>query len=513
MSTAYHPETDDQSERTIQTLEDMLCACVIDFSKGWVKHLPLAEFSYNNSYHTSIKAAPYEALYGRKCRSPVYWAEVGEAQLTGPELIQEKTEKIILIKQRMQAAQDCQKSYADRKRKWSTKLVTELSRVHHTFHVSNLKKCYADEPLVMPLEGIHVDDKLQFVEEPVEIMEREIKNNCSKTSDYHWLRLLENSRRALSSNLPGEREDSFEGVTATLPFAFGGLGIYSAGDVLNYAFIASRLQSATLQTKLLRDVGIVAPGSTFDDASVHKCVFNNAMEIDFLNRWPCGKSQREDHTSDWLRVVPISGLGQTMNEYFSGKKLDIGLDGGCDKKLRPADMLLYSWDGGLDVCVDLTGSSPLTQTRMTDFVPGRVVTDAAHRKRNKYITKCEAIGYGFLPFSFSSLGELEKDAVTLLKRVQNFSMAQDIGARAASHIFNRIGFSIAKGVGAQIVSRLPSNSGRLVLANIMTHILLVSENNVSEVYGFLQPIGELVDYSEISSGILEELEYGRSGAS
>ncbi|GJV63876.1 putative reverse transcriptase domain-containing protein [Tanacetum coccineum] len=85
MSTAYHPETDGQSERTIQTLEDMLRACVIDFGKGWVKHLPLAEFSYNNSYHASIKAAPYEALYGRKCRSPVCWAEVGEAQLTGPK--------------------------------------------------------------------------------------------------------------------------------------------------------------------------------------------------------------------------------------------------------------------------------------------------------------------------------------------------------------------------------------------------------------------------------------------
>ncbi|GJR39595.1 putative reverse transcriptase domain-containing protein [Tanacetum coccineum] len=95
MSTAYHPETDGQSERTIQTLEDMLRACVIDFGKGWVKHLPLAEFSYNNSYHASIKAAPYEALYGRKCRSPVCWAEVGEAQLTGPELIQETTEKIV----------------------------------------------------------------------------------------------------------------------------------------------------------------------------------------------------------------------------------------------------------------------------------------------------------------------------------------------------------------------------------------------------------------------------------
>nr|GEW43604.1 hypothetical protein [Tanacetum cinerariifolium] len=117
MSTAYHLETDGQSKRTIQTLEDMLCACVIDFGKGWVKHFPLAEFSYNNSYHASIKAAPYEALYGQKCQSLVCWAEVGESQLTGPELIQETTKNIVLIKQRMQAAQDRQKNYADQKGK------------------------------------------------------------------------------------------------------------------------------------------------------------------------------------------------------------------------------------------------------------------------------------------------------------------------------------------------------------------------------------------------------------
>ncbi|GJV60525.1 reverse transcriptase domain-containing protein [Tanacetum coccineum] len=117
MSTAYHPQTDGQSERTIQTLEDMLRACVIDFGNGWVKHLPLVEFSYNNSYHASIKAAPFEALYGRKCRSPVCWAEVGEVQLTGPEIVQETTERIIQVKQRMQAARDRQKSYADLKRK------------------------------------------------------------------------------------------------------------------------------------------------------------------------------------------------------------------------------------------------------------------------------------------------------------------------------------------------------------------------------------------------------------
>ncbi|GKC22755.1 putative reverse transcriptase domain-containing protein [Tanacetum coccineum] len=87
MSTTYHPKTDGQSERIIQTLEDMLWACVIDFGKRWDRHLPLVEFSYNNSYHASIKAAPFEALYGRKCRSPICWSEVGDSQLTGPELV------------------------------------------------------------------------------------------------------------------------------------------------------------------------------------------------------------------------------------------------------------------------------------------------------------------------------------------------------------------------------------------------------------------------------------------
>ncbi|GJR93424.1 putative reverse transcriptase domain-containing protein [Tanacetum coccineum] len=166
MSTAYHPQTDRQSERTIQTLEDMLRACAIDFGKG------------------------------RKCHLPVCWAEVGEAQLTGPEIVQETTKKIIQIKQRMQAARDRQKSYADLKRKpmefqVGDKVMLKVSpwkgvvrfgkwgklnpRVHNTFHVSNLKKCYADEPLAVPLDGLHFDDKLQFVEEPVEIMDREVK--------------------------------------------------------------------------------------------------------------------------------------------------------------------------------------------------------------------------------------------------------------------------------------------------------------------------------------------------
>nr|GEX67543.1 putative reverse transcriptase domain-containing protein [Tanacetum cinerariifolium]GEZ16278.1 putative reverse transcriptase domain-containing protein [Tanacetum cinerariifolium] len=217
MSTAYHPQTDGQSKRTIQTIEDMLRACVIDFINGWERHLPLVEFSYNNSYHASIKAVPFEALYGRKCRSPVCWAEVEDAQLTGPEIIQELTEKIVQIKQRLQAARDRQKSYADVRRPFKVlakvrtvtyklKLPQQLSRVYSTFHVSNLKKCLSDEPLVIPLDELHIDDKLRFVKEPVEIVDREIKRlrqSCILITKVRW-----NSKQ--SPEFTWEREDHFK---------------------------------------------------------------------------------------------------------------------------------------------------------------------------------------------------------------------------------------------------------------------------------------------------------------
>ncbi|GJW28063.1 putative reverse transcriptase domain-containing protein [Tanacetum coccineum] len=222
MSTAYHPQTDGQSERTIQTLEDMLRACVMDFGGSWDTHLPLIEFSYNNSYHTSIKCAPFEALYGRKCRSPVIWTEVGESQLIGPEIVQETTEKIVQIKERLKTAKSRQKSYADKRRKplefqvgdrvllkvspwkgvvrfgkkgklapryvgpfeivervgpvvYRLKLPQELSCVHDTFHVSNLKKCLAEPDVQVPLDEIEIDKNLRFVEEPIEIVERDVK--------------------------------------------------------------------------------------------------------------------------------------------------------------------------------------------------------------------------------------------------------------------------------------------------------------------------------------------------
>ncbi|GJV88309.1 putative reverse transcriptase domain-containing protein [Tanacetum coccineum] len=220
----------------------------LDFGKGWERYLPLVEFSYNNSYHASIKAAPFEALYGRKCRSPICWAEVGDVQLMGPEIIHETTEKIVQIQQRLQAARDRQRSYVNVKRKplefqvgdrvmlkvsprkgvilfgkrgklnpwyirpfkilkrvgpvaYKLELPKELRNVHNTFHVSNIKKCLSDESLVIPIKELRLNDKLNFVEEPVEVMDQEIKQlrqsripiikvrwNSNKGPEFMWER-------------------------------------------------------------------------------------------------------------------------------------------------------------------------------------------------------------------------------------------------------------------------------------------------------------------------------------
>ncbi|GJY10964.1 putative reverse transcriptase domain-containing protein [Tanacetum coccineum] len=200
------------------------------YNLGVITHLPLVEFSYNNTYHTSVKCAPFEALYGRKCRTPIAWAKVGVSHLIGLEIIQETTDKIVQIKERLKAIRDRQKSYADNRRKplefsvgdkvllkvWPWKgivhfgkrsklspryigpfevvervgpiayrlrLPQELVGIHDTFHVSNLKKCLADVNLHVPLEEIKIDDKLCFVEEPIEMMDREV-NKLKRSTGY-----------------------------------------------------------------------------------------------------------------------------------------------------------------------------------------------------------------------------------------------------------------------------------------------------------------------------------------
>ncbi|GKB28039.1 putative reverse transcriptase domain-containing protein [Tanacetum coccineum] len=207
MSTAFHPQTDGQSERTIQTLEDMLRACVIDFGGNWDDHLPLVEFAYNNSYHASIKMPPYEMLYGRRCRTSVCWDEVGSRELASTDVVLATTEKIETIRERLKAAQDRWKSYANNRRRpiefnvgdfvmlkvspWKgvlrfknkgklsprfigpfkilkrvgevayvLELPKEIRGIHNTFHVSYLRNCLAEESSVITLDDVDIDPEL-----------------------------------------------------------------------------------------------------------------------------------------------------------------------------------------------------------------------------------------------------------------------------------------------------------------------------------------------------------------
>ncbi|GJZ45085.1 putative reverse transcriptase domain-containing protein [Tanacetum coccineum] len=170
----------------------MLRACVIDFGKSWDRHLPLVEFSYNNSYHASIKVAPFEALYGRKCRSPIYWSEVGDSQLTGPELIRETTKKIVQIKNRLLTTRSRQKSYADVRCKPIEFSVGDMimlkvspwkSMISFGKRVKLSPRCLADENMIIPLKEIQLDDKLHFIEEPVEIMDHEVPEFADECDD------------------------------------------------------------------------------------------------------------------------------------------------------------------------------------------------------------------------------------------------------------------------------------------------------------------------------------------
>ena len=218
MSTAFHPQTDGQSERTIQVLEDMLQACVLDHKGSWEEHLPLVEFAYNNNYQASIQMAPYEALYGRPCRSPLCWTEVGESSITGPDLIRDTSEKVSLIRQLLFKAQSRQKSYADVRRRplefevgdhvflkvmpkrgeWSRSasgklsprfiepfeilervgtrayrlaLPPSMSGFHEVFHVSMLRRYTPDPAHVVDWGEIEVETDGTFEEGPVCIVD------------------------------------------------------------------------------------------------------------------------------------------------------------------------------------------------------------------------------------------------------------------------------------------------------------------------------------------------------
>ena len=226
-SSAYHPQTDGQTERTIQTIEDMLRACCLIWGGSWEHYLGMVEFAYNNSYHTSLGMAPYEALYGRPCRTPLNWHEVGERQLVGPELIQQTTEVVKLIKEKLQAAQSRQKSYADVRRRplqfevgdfvflrispskgimrfgksgklspryvgpfqvierigetaYRLDLPADFADVHDIFYVSMLRKCIEDPAQIISYQDGDLRPDMTMPEYPVQITGRKTKKLRNK---------------------------------------------------------------------------------------------------------------------------------------------------------------------------------------------------------------------------------------------------------------------------------------------------------------------------------------------
>nr|CAD1827328.1 unnamed protein product [Ananas comosus var. bracteatus] len=235
-STAFHPQSDGQSERTIQILEDMLRACVLDFKGGWHSYLPMVEFAYNNSYQASIGMALFEALYGRKCRSPIHWSEVGERLEMGPDVVQEAEEKVRIARQRMLTAQSRQKSYADKRRRslefavgdkvflkvspmrgvkrfgmrgklspryvgpyeildrvgpvaYRLALPPRLAGVHNVFHVSTLRKYVSNPTHVLQYEPPELQEDMSYEEFPVRILahkERKLRNRAIAYVKVQW---------------------------------------------------------------------------------------------------------------------------------------------------------------------------------------------------------------------------------------------------------------------------------------------------------------------------------------
>ncbi|GJR36367.1 putative reverse transcriptase domain-containing protein [Tanacetum coccineum] len=220
MSTAYHPQTDGQSEHTIQTLEDMLRACILAFGGSWDVHLPLVEFSYNNSYHSSVKCAPFEALYGRKCRSPIIWAEKSYADKRRKPLEFSVGDYVLLkvspwkgvvrFRKKGKLEHGFVRPFEIVEKvgpvAYQLDLPEELNGVHDTFHMSNLKKCLANPTLQVPLDEIQVDAKLNLVEDPVEILEREFKK--LKRSRIAIVNVRWNLKR--SPEFTWEREDQMK---------------------------------------------------------------------------------------------------------------------------------------------------------------------------------------------------------------------------------------------------------------------------------------------------------------
>ncbi|XP_071731526.1 uncharacterized protein [Rutidosis leptorrhynchoides] len=210
LSTSYHPQTDVQSERTFQTLEDMLRACVLEYGGSWDTYLPLVEFAYNNSYHSSIDMPPYEMLYDRQCRTPSCWLEAGEKQCACPEIVQQTAEKVAIAREKLKAVRDRQKMYADPPR-WPVTFVvvvldlpTELAGIHNTFNVCYLRNCKVDdESQILPLQDLKVDSSKILVEEPIKILDKKVTKLRKK-----WIPMvLVEWKHSLGANLTWEAEE------------------------------------------------------------------------------------------------------------------------------------------------------------------------------------------------------------------------------------------------------------------------------------------------------------------